>query len=82
VGIKDFFSYLFATCPTFESASQVGMKMTLTTRWKDHRTGQWHEHEQSVTEPSKLKHLIMAAWPDKTVVRTTYKGKEIERASF
>lgn len=82
MGIRDFFSYLFATCPSFEAASRVGMKITMTTRVYNARTDTWREHEQSITEPSKLKDMVMRHWPDKTVVRTTYRGKEIERASF
>lgn len=78
--LKEFFSYVFATCPTFQSACSVGMRIKLTVHVC--RNGRWYDHYESITEPSTIKQMLMKYWPDKVVVRTTYKGQEIERASY
>jgi hypothetical protein len=78
--LTEFFSYVFRNSPTFKSATAVGVKIKLNVKVR--RNGVWEEHYESVTQPSTIKQLLMEHWPDKCVVRTTYKGQEIERASF
>lgn len=78
--LKEFFSYVFAMSPTFKAATAIGVRIKLNVRVR--RNGVWTEHEESITEPSTIKQMLMEHWPDKVVVRTTYKGQEIERASY
>jgi len=80
--ITELFSYLFATCPTFEAAAKAGMKITLDVKVYRADRDVWEDYGEHVTAPSKLKALLLHNWPDKTVIRTTYRGQEIERATY